>query len=356
MNGQAPAVKIPSKMARRKQTLTRKILGFLRRENLHRIVGALLLLSTFSALALWRLEPEVGLAGWIWWSLVTLTTVGYGDITPSTIPGRAIGVMLMFFGIGVLSTLTATIASFFVERKLRRDRGMTQMSFEGHIILCHWNHRTEEILRELRRDSRTAESPVVLISSQDNKPVDDDDLYFIRGPVHEENLSKAGIQTATTVVIVGDSQLEETARDAQVVLATLTIESMNPDAYTIVELALSENVRHCERARADEIIVGDRFASHLLATAAVDHGLSKVVSELLSHGTGQDLERHPIAAEYADGTYFDMICGMKKARKGLPVAVQRGKEVVTNPPADYRLAAGDQVICIVGQRESAAVS
>jgi voltage-gated potassium channel len=47
-----------------------------------------------------------------WWSFVTITTVGYGDITPSTIGGRIIGVVVMVFGIGLLGMFTATIASW----------------------------------------------------------------------------------------------------------------------------------------------------------------------------------------------------------------------------------------------------
>jgi voltage-gated potassium channel Kch len=51
----------------------------------------------------------------LWWAIVTVTTVGYGDVSPATAEGRLIAVALMLIGIGVISALTATIASFFVE-------------------------------------------------------------------------------------------------------------------------------------------------------------------------------------------------------------------------------------------------
>jgi voltage-gated potassium channel len=51
----------------------------------------------------------------IWWAVQTVTTVGYGDLTVKTVQGRIIAMVVMVFGIGFLSILTATVASRFVK-------------------------------------------------------------------------------------------------------------------------------------------------------------------------------------------------------------------------------------------------
>ena len=51
----------------------------------------------------------------LWWTVVTLTTVGYGDLSPATAGGRATAVVLMVTSIGVVSFITANIAAFFIE-------------------------------------------------------------------------------------------------------------------------------------------------------------------------------------------------------------------------------------------------
>ena len=323
-----------------------KLVHFLRRENLHRIFLSLFALTAASAVALWRLEPETTLIDWVWWSLVTVTTVGYGDIAPSSTWGRLIGVVLMFFGIGVLSLFTATIAGYFVELKLKRERGMEAPNLEDHIILCEWNQRAEAIHKELRSDTRSAESAIVLLAPIDTKPVDDELLHFIHGDVNEENLERANVATARTVIILGDDRLEPGARDAKVVLSTLTVETLNPNTHTVVELVKEENVRHCRRAKADEIIVGNRFSSRLIASAAVDHGISKVMSELLSATYGNDLRRVRVPEALAGSTFLEVFTEMKRSNSSIVLAVQRDLEVTTNPTLDSRVEPADHLIVI----------
>jgi voltage-gated potassium channel Kch len=53
----------------------------------------------------------------VWWAIVTATTVGYGDISPTTWGGRAVAVVLMFVGIGVIGLFTGNVAGFFIEQE-----------------------------------------------------------------------------------------------------------------------------------------------------------------------------------------------------------------------------------------------
>ena len=81
-------------------------------------LGSLSLLLTVSGGALLAvLEPDTvrdGFWGGVWWAVVTLTTVGYGDIAPTTIGGRLLAILLMLCGLGLLSTLAASISAYFV--------------------------------------------------------------------------------------------------------------------------------------------------------------------------------------------------------------------------------------------------
>jgi voltage-gated potassium channel len=324
----------------------KKIWRFMREENLHRVLAWVVALVVLSSILISLLEPGLKWVDSVWWSIVTLTTVGYGDFSPVTGGGRAVAVIIMFLGIGLLGTLSATLASMMISRRLKEDKGMSKYNFEKHIIICEWNHRALAILKEIRSDAKTCETPVVLIAECDSTPVDDPDLYFVKGPVNDETLARASAAAAETVVILGDDKLDANARDAKVVLSTLTVECHCEGVYTVVELVEEKNRQHCVRAQADEIIVGNELSSHLIASAALNHGISRIVSELLSTQYGNDLYEIPAPATLAGKQFIDVFTRLKKEHQVTVLGVQKGKagNLVSNPPGDYVVDSGDYLI------------
>jgi voltage-gated potassium channel len=210
-------------MIRKVHSRLERLVAFIRRENIHSLLLVVLVIILLSGAAIAWFEPGVDFLAGIWWSIVTLTTVGYGDISPTTVGGRIVAVLIMFFGIGLLGTLSASLASLLIVQRIKENRGMCTSEMKDHIIICEWNHRAEAILKELRADPKTAAAPMVLIADLDYKPVDDPALVFVSGTVNEETLQKANLGQARTVIVLGDDRLEATARDAKVVLSTLTI-------------------------------------------------------------------------------------------------------------------------------------
>jgi len=334
--------------------MIKRIVNFLQRENLHRLFLALASLVLIGTIGIALFEPEITWKNALWYSFVTITTVGYGDFSPQTTAGRTVGVIIMVFGIGLLGLFTATIASIFVEKKLKEERGMTSFDYDNHIILCEWNDRARDIIHELRMDRRIDSTPIILIADIENKPIDAEQFYFIQGPVTEENLQRANLKSANTVVILGDDGVDANARDAKAVLVTLTVESINPSAYTIVELSSESNVQYCERAHADEIIVGSEFSTKLISRAAIDHGISKVLSELLSSRRGNDLLKVPLPDNLAGKTFIDVFTEMKRSEQSIVLAVQKGGHgpVISNPAVDMVLEATDHLI-VIKNREPA---
>lgn len=83
--------------------------------------------------AVWVADPSFETYGdALWWAVVTSTTVGYGDLSPTTALARSVAVVVMLVGIGTIGMLTGAIATFFTRAADRREQGMTDPSWDGH--------------------------------------------------------------------------------------------------------------------------------------------------------------------------------------------------------------------------------
>ncbi len=99
--------------------------------------GVLLLIYTASLAAFdeERYQPGATINSFgkaIWWSITTVTTVGYGDVYPVTNAGRVIAVLLMIGGIGLVGVVTATLASFIIQR-VAEEETANQVATAGHV-------------------------------------------------------------------------------------------------------------------------------------------------------------------------------------------------------------------------------
>jgi len=328
-----------------------KIKEFLQDENLDRLILFITAMIGISTVSLSWLEPNLSLFDAFWWCIVTLTTVGYGDIAPVTFGGRMIGIINMIVGIGLFATLSATTASLLIGQKLREEWGMNSYNFTDHIILCEWNLRAKVILEELRLEPQTKEKPIVLIANIERKPLDDHHLFFIQGQVSDETLHRANLMQSKTVIILGDVSLEATARDGKVVLSTLTVKSINPDTYTIVELVNEAYVPTCKRAKADEIIVSTELSNKLIYQAIFNQGITQVVTNLLSCKSENQFYKIPVTASQVGLSFLEVFMQMKEVHQSIVVAVQKGSEgqIISNPPVTYEFEENDYLIALASK-------
>jgi voltage-gated potassium channel len=193
-------------------------------------------------------------------------------------------------GVSLVAFTTATIASRFVATVIKRGAGMSTFKGSDHLLICGWSPKGSEIIRELRAKQVEDVREIVILVDRDTAPIEGDGITFIRGnPSSEPDLRRAGIERVSTVIVLADATNasdEPDDLDARSLLTTLAIESINPGAYSCVEVVKSENRQHFERTHADELVVSAELTGALLAAAARTHGLTAVIADLLTHPEG----------------------------------------------------------------------
>src|SRR6056297_1001689 len=193
-------------------------------KTLNKIIAGIIFLLLVTSTLILIFEPQNRFEGFLdalWWSIVTITTVGYGDKYPITIAGRIIAIILMLTGIGIFGAVTANIADLLINLRKRRELGKLSANFKDHIIICGWCNKTGEIIKQINNEK--IDKQIVLVANIKSNPYEDNrEIHFVQGEIDSEQaLKKAGIMKAKRVII-----LNEDNNDRSTVLAALTIENL----------------------------------------------------------------------------------------------------------------------------------
>lgn len=286
----------------------------------------------------------------IWWAVVTMTTVGYGDISPGSFGGRVVAVGLMVSGIGLLSVLTATVATQLIEHKSKRDRGVKKVREKGHILVCGWNHTAVDVLENLKADRRSV--PIVLLANLDRRPIEDEGIGFVQGEVTKETMDLANAAQAECAVVLGDESIVDShSRDAKTLISALTIKDYNSNIYVCIQLVEKDSLPHAAISKANEVIVSGDLTGGLLSRAALDHGTSRVISHLVRTNVMGEFYRVVLPSEWEGLTFSDCLIEAKQKHDILITAVESKTGWLTiNPAFDYRMEAGDTLVVISKER------
>ncbi|WP_375579292.1 potassium channel family protein [Marivirga tractuosa] len=170
------------------------------------IFVAVLLFLVFNLLE-FELQSEEGkidnLSDAIWYSIVTLTTVGYGDMVPTSTGGRAIGYVLIFLSLGVYGLLIGQISTVMANIKEHKKLGMYGTDFEDHIVVIGWTQFGKTVIDQLIKAGRKV---AIVTRNRDNidllKELYQDRNLFVLYSDYEnfELLEKVNIRKSNTAL------------------------------------------------------------------------------------------------------------------------------------------------------------
>ena len=196
-----------------------------------------------------------------YWAIVTVATVGYGDIAPQTVGGRIVAMVLILIGLGILSFLVSIIVAAFNEEmdELRESSTYAELNrFNNFIIICGFGRVGQHIAKQLEKDKQH----FVIIDTKEANVLKAKRLGYL--VIHEDAskngvILNAGINNGATAIIC------TTGDDVINVYITLTSRHLNPDIRIISRANGQENVRKLYQAGASNVIQPFEIAGMVVA-------------------------------------------------------------------------------------------
>ncbi len=278
-----------------------------------------------------------------YYTMVTITTVGYGDIVPITQRARLISSL-------VVAPVRVIVLILFIgtayQLALQRYREANQMQrtydrLKDHIIICGYGVKGHATVDELLSFGRRPDDIVII--DADPSAADDaarEGLTAFRGNATEEGtLKAAAVEKAYAIIVNLD-------RDDSTVLVCLTAKHLNPSICVIAAAREAENVPLIYRSGADVVVASPVAGGRMLAIATQFLHVPRFLDDILSFGRGLDFgEKHIEPAEA--GLTLDQLPDM--AGK-LPIgAYHRGERYAFDRLDDMRFDAGDVVIYLASK-------
>ncbi|HAA01893.1 MAG TPA: hypothetical protein DCE18_00815, partial [Syntrophobacteraceae bacterium] len=187
-------------------------------------------------------NPELTWSDGLWYTVVTMATVGYGDFFPKSAGGRfLVGWPVMVFGIGLLGYALSVVAAALVTSKSKEIKGMSSFALRDHLVIFNFPGlaKVERIVDELRLDPTIGKAmPIVLVDEfLEELPPElvKRGIHFVRGnPVRDGTLSRAAIDSVRHAVILCRNPIDPASDNLNVTIA-LAIEGRNRKTNTVVE-------------------------------------------------------------------------------------------------------------------------
>jgi voltage-gated potassium channel len=226
-----------------------------------------------------------------YYSTVSLSTTGYGDIVPASDGARLLNILLVTPArLLFLIILVGTTLEVLTERSREAFRIQRwRKNVRQHFVLIGYGTKGRSAMRALREDGVEPEEIVVVDENADAiEQARRDGLVTVRGSAtHEEVLRSARVKEARAILITVSS-------DPASVLATLTARSLAPHAQILSAVREDENASLLRQSGADIVLTSSAAAGRLLGLSAESPRLVETVEDLLTPGSGLRMRERPV--------------------------------------------------------------
>jgi len=288
----------------------------------------------------------------LYMTLITLTTVGFGEVHPLSPSGKVFTMILVVMGIGGVAYTLSVIGQMIVEGEIKKLLGRRKMQkglkeLEDHYIVCGFGRVGRRIAQELC----VRKVPFVVIDKDPPKieQAEKDCFLFVQGDAtSDQTLQEAGIKRAKGLITA-------VVNEADNVFIVLSARQLNPKLFITARVESDEAEKKLLRAGANKVISPHKIGGIRMALTAIRPNLVDFMSVVtFDQDTDLTIEEIQIKPDSPLVQSSLRDCAIRREFGIMVVGIKKvGKEVFLNPSPETKIEAGD-ILIVIGKKEELA--
>jgi len=281
----------------------------------------------------------------LYMTVITLTTVGYGEVHEVSRIGQIYTILLIFIGVAFILFVAGSVVQFMVEGRIRTILGRRSLDkkidrLKNHYIVCGYGRIGKVLCNQLKR------KPIDLVVIDKNRELipilDDDKVLYLSGDASDEAiLRKAGIQRAKGLIAV-------LATDTDNVFLVLTARQINPDLYIIARASRDESKIKLQAAGANKVESPYEMGAVSMAQRIIRPTVTNFLNLAFAHKR-KDIQMEEIPVNSSSGLINVMLkdSGIRQQFNLIIIAIKKPDgSMLFNPSYETIIEAGDTVIAV----------
>jgi len=310
-----------------------------RKEKILSLLNLLLALISLNVIAMMVFE-DLSLVDSIWLTMTTITTVGYGDLSPSSVEGRAATILLLYiFGISLLAQLAGEWIDFRMDRRERMRKGLWRWKMENHIVIINSPDKNgtkylRTLIEQIRKSTNLADFPIQIFTPNfpDGLPNEISSLGVAlrQGqPEGRSDMKEVDVENAAYIVVLAVDSSDY--RSDSLTLDILDqLSHFQLQGHVIAECVQDENRIRLRSHGANAVIRPVRAYPELMVRAMDAPGTELILENLFEH-EGVHPRRYDV--ELSEQPWGEVAIKVIGAGLGTPLGfIDIAGELILNPP------------------------